>query len=978
MRARIASLMFLLLPGLAAADERFNMEFLETPQMKLIWFDRLDHLAPYAIRTFHNAQAWQKRMFDWTPSEKTTVILRDWADYGGATTWTFPRNKLAFDVGPLSHAFETHTSSERIYALMNHELVHVVHGDLANSEDNRYRRAFLGKVAGQPEHPETLLYTYLTVPRYNVPRWFLEGMAVFLETWMAAGLGRAQGSYDEMVFRAMVRDGARFYDPLGLESRGVRTDFQVGVNAYLYGTRFVTWLAYAYSPEKVLDWVRRGEGSERHYADQFAKVFGLPLEEAWQNWIAFEHEFQRANLAEIRKHPITPHRKLAKAALGNVSRVHYDEATGIMYGGFRTPGIADHVGAFDTRKGTVRRIADIKRPMLYRVTSFAFDPGSGTAFYTADEANYFRDLMAVDVRTGETRMLFEDARIGEIVFNPADRSLLGIRHAFGNTALVHIPYPYKEWKGVWEFPYGVVPYDLDVSADGRMLSASVTDVNGDHFLRVWDLPAMMAGELKQLAWYRFGTSVPESFVFTHDGRHLYGSSYYTGVSNIFRFDVESGAMEAMSNTDTDLFRPVPLADGRLLVLAYTSDGFVPAVIEPQVVKDASAIRFLGAELAEKHPVVTKWQVDLPRTVDDEKLVIRRGKYSAFQHIELQNAFPVLQGYKDSIGIGYHFNFADPTGFAALGVTAAYTPDSDLPGNERAHIEVKGRYLEWSGSLAWNRSDFYDLFGPTKRSRKGFAAKLDYEYFIIFDDPRKLEFVAHTAFYDGIDTLPYAQNVESGFDRLSEAEVGLKYSDVRRSLGAVDDEKGIKWAAHTGVQHVTGHTPWHVRGNLDYGWDLPLRNSSLWLRTAAGYVEGDPDLPLANFYFGGFGNNYVDSREVKRYRDWYSFPGFGINEIAGQSFVRPMVEWNITPYVFESAGTPALHLAWLRPAVFASALWTDVESSSLRKDYASVGAQADLRFSVLHWYDMTLSVGYAVGFREGRRAGDEWMVSLKIM
>jgi hypothetical protein len=44
----------------------------------------------------------------------------------------------------------------------------------------------------------------------------------------------------------------------------------------------------------------------------------------------------------------------------------------------------------------------------------------------------------------------------------------------------------------------------------------------------------------------------------------------------------------------------------------------------------------------------------------------------------------------------------------------------------------------------------------------------------------------------------------------------------------------------------------------------------------------------------------------------------------------------------------------------------------------VGAQADLHFSVLHWYDMTLSVGYAVGFKEGRRSGDEWMVSLKIM
>ncbi len=38
-------------------------------------------------------------------------------------------------------------------------------------------------------------------------------------------------------------------------------------------------------------------------------------------------------------------------------------------------------------------------------------------------------------------------------------------------------------------------------------------------------------------------------------------------------------------------------------------------------------------------------------------------------------------------------------------------------------------------------------------------------------------------------------------------------------------------------------------------------------------------PYANFYFGGFGNNYVDRRNVKRYREYDSFPGFEINEIS---------------------------------------------------------------------------------------------------
>ena len=67
-----------------------------------------------------------------------------------------------------------------------------------------------------------------------------------METWMAGGLGRAQGGYDEMVFRAKVRDHMRFFSPLGLESEGTQIDFQVGANSYLYGTRFFSYLALTY------------------------------------------------------------------------------------------------------------------------------------------------------------------------------------------------------------------------------------------------------------------------------------------------------------------------------------------------------------------------------------------------------------------------------------------------------------------------------------------------------------------------------------------------------------------------------------------------------------------------------------------------------------------------------------------------------------------------------------------------------------
>jgi hypothetical protein len=37
----------------------------------------------------------------------------------------------------------------------------------------------------------------------------------------------------------------------------------------------------------------------------------------------------------------------------------------------------------------------------------------------------------------------------------------------------------------------------------------------------------------------------------------------------------------------------------------------------------------------------------------------------------------------------------------------------------------------------------------------------------------------------------------------------------------------------------------------------------------------------------------------------------------------------------------------------------------------------MRLSVLYWYDMTLSTGFAVGYKGSKRSS-EWMISLKIL
>ncbi len=235
-----------------------------------------------------------------------------------------PWNFLNIGLEPFDYVYETQPANERMNWLMHHELVHLVTIDKTTRSDRLYRSLAFGKVMPLPEMPLTIIYSYLTNPRWYCPRWYHEGIAVFMETWMAGGLGRALGGYDEMVFRSMVRDSSYFYDVVGLESEGTTIDFQIGANSYLYGTRFVSYLSYQYSPQQVVNWFNRTPGSSRYYEIQFKKTFGLSVDQSWSNWIKWEQQWQQENLKLINSYPTTTYRKIVPQTLGSVSRAFYD------------------------------------------------------------------------------------------------------------------------------------------------------------------------------------------------------------------------------------------------------------------------------------------------------------------------------------------------------------------------------------------------------------------------------------------------------------------------------------------------------------------------------------------------------------------------------------------------------------------------------------------------------------------------------
>jgi len=347
-------------------------------------------------------------------------------------------------------------------------------------------------------------------------------------------------------------------------------------------------------------------------------------------------------------------------------------------------------------------------------------------------------------------------------------------------------------------------------------------------------------------------------------------------------------------------------------------------------------------------------------------------------MKLASLYPMVEGYKDYAAFGFRGPVLDPLQLDAIDFSVSYTPVSLLPPKERIHAGVDIDTYPWKLSTAYNRADFYDLFGPTKTSMEGYFLALQYSDALFTDHPQTADLTLRTAGYGGLKRLPDFQNIATPFEDFYTLDGKLRYSNLLRTLGAVEMEEGIDTKFYSSNTLVNSKIFPRLCGTLDYGFLLPMMHSSVWLRGSAGQAFGDRSNPFANFYFGGFGNNWVDYQEARRYREYYTFPGVAIDEIGGSNFGKLMAEWVLPPLKFRRFGFPSVYFNWAQLMLFSSGLSTDIENSRDQRTFANVGAQADLKLVMFSLLESTFSFGYAVAAEENQRTSNEIMFSLKIL
>ena len=723
--------------------------------------------------------------------QRTTVLLKDFSDYGNAARQGRRRTTPSCSTSPRSsQAFETFSAGRALLHAVEPRAHPRRHDGRLGRVDARWRRFFHGKPdAGPGPSRESILYNYLATPRVNVPRWYLEGSAVFMETWMAGGYGRAQGAYDEMVFRAMVRDNARFYSPLGLEAEGTQIDFQVGVNDYLYGTRFMSYLALTRSPEKVIDVAADATTAARAITRPSSSACSASRStRSGASGSPGSTTSRSANLASVEAYPtdaaapaVADRAGLGLALILRSGDRHPDRRVSAI------PASSPTSACCRWRPAQIRRLADIKGPMLYQVTSLAYDPQTRTRLVhhrqlrlpRPDAAGrHHRQDQDADRATGASATSCSTPGTGPDL-GPAPPQRPG-------DAGAHRPALYRH--GPRSTPSRTAR-SCSTSTSRRtatLLSASVGEINGDQSVRVFQLGRADArADPNAVAELKLGQARRPR---ASSSRPTASTSTAAPTTPASRTSTASSWRPRRSRRSatpsTGLFRPIPQADGSLIAFEYHRPGLRAGQLRPAGRWTTSARSSSSAPRSPtQHPMVKTWAVGSPAKIPLDSMITQRGKYVPLNEMSLGRDLSGGRGLQGTAAIGWHCDLRRPYAVQPTAgdgrLFAGGRPAASRAVARRHRVPHLGVGLsllaQRVGFLRPVRADRPQPQGRRRHRRLQAPADLR--------SAAQLDFTAEAAVYLGLDTLPGAQNVSSAADRDIDAfKASLTYTDDDQVAG----------------------------------------------------------------------------------------------------------------------------------------------------------------------------------------------------
>lgn len=948
----------------------------ESEHFKIIYRDSHSHLINHILASAENSLAQLKKLFIYQPEDKIIINTYDASDYGFGATTTIPENYIRLEIEPLEPGYEMVPYSERFQWLLSHELVHIIVNDMA-SDFEFALRSVIGKVTPDKNQPQTILYSLLTNHNRYTPRWYQEAIAVFIETWFSGGYGRVLGNFDEMYFRSLVTDTKDFSGISEIENVTSHKSILLENILYLYGTRFIAHLAVKYGTEKLLNWFSlKPDEFYPGLESKFEDIYGIDISDEWKNFISDEKEFQNSNISLIKKYPLTKTNKLSTEAFGWVTNTTFDTKSNSLIFGFHRKGQLAEIQKFNLDTKESEYITTLPTPSLVQVAAVAYDESYKKIFYTTNNNQLYRDIWEYDLNNSKEKLLFKDARIGQLTISQTTHELWGIQQLSGKAILIRSKYPYTEYQSLSVFNVGDEFSDLAINRKGNLLAAVLHRSSGQQSIIVSDITGLAKGNPFQFRTITSSGS-PENPAWSLDGKYLYWNAYTNGVSNIYRYDLKADQIIPITNTVKGLFKPIEVSTDSMIAMEFSIDGFIPVKFAISKTEKLSAINYFGQKILDKSPELYDLNLKPAAEVVDKSLFTEEKAYSSFKNISIKTFIPVITGFQSRIVLGFFSQFNDPVLNHDLILEAGISPFKETTNDIKYHLRLKYSYHQKLNiGIEKNSADFFDLFNKRKRGMLGERYSLGYNYYLIFDNPLKIKHTSELSVYRKIKFInDNLTEVSTPDYAILKSELEIR--DLRKTIGSIDWESGdlirlsvLGYGSNPEDPQVSGQ----LMGEWDKYFLFLAPHNVLHLKAATGYHFINNNLPETMFFFGGFGNREIENEPVKQFEKMFRFPGVPIYSIISNKFLKVMVENSLPPIRIPNVSVASIELKNINLSFFSQGLISD--SPEIDK-IIDVGGQINIMFQ--HWYNLesTVSAGFAKAWWNGG-SDTEWFISWKLL
>lgn len=930
-------ILLLFLPSSASAyDPELRFSTIETDHFNIHYHQGLEHEARLAAGICEEVYEDLTILFGWAVSKKTEVVITDNTDGANGSASALGRPVVRLNATAPSLESTLQTQDHYLRSLILHEYVHIVHLS----------------IRGRFQDVINTVFGDVYLPNQMAPRWFVEGLAVLLETERSTA-GRIRSSLYRMYLRADAL-GDRL-QTLGQLSNATR-DFLRGSKQYLYGAMFLDYVMRKHSLEQLIEIAHKYGNAVIPYGlnRMFLETFGQDLVSLYAEWLRAVERETDALREQLIEQDLTPSRALTTDGEYKGRPVFAPDDKSV----FLSISNGDHEGA------VFRFPLDGSKPknlfLSYGETYLTQDR-SGRIFYSrgAPVTAYYRfnDVFMYDPARPGPRRITTGLRAIYAAVNPrGDRLAVASKDA-GTSDLLLTDEEGNRLATLIDSPLHDQVYHPCWSPDGKQIAVVVRKgVQVD-----LELLDMSSGHRRKITDDRFLELAP---TFDATGRYLLFSSNRSGIDNIYAYDLREERLLQLTNVLTGAFSPAVSNDGKTLAfLKYSTFGY-----------DLHVMPFDPEHASEPMPFAFEWKEPKPLPAPSQAQSERYNPFPTF--VPTHWMLNTMLDTDWNVTLKATTAFQDVANRHNLGVELQYlTEDHELGGQLGYSYQGLGPALRLGLSRQFvRRGDGFTVNGQKKEwiqivtrgsARFSFnipgvddAHGLSVGYSVVHGKTKdELSFL-----YDPRQPMPAVptEYFRAGFS------LGWSFSDtVAHPLG-IGTHKGRTLSADVDFYHPTlGGTG--TLATFRYSWteyvSMPwLRYHVLVLGFRGGvHVSNPPD--EAGFVVGGYAEqNVVDAIINGTSPGAPSLRGYPNNAFSGSMFQSIRLQYRFPIWYPELAyATLPLFLRRIQGSLFTDNVIISYDELTREDWRSSLGAEIFWIFHIGYYSVLTLRTGYAYGF-----------------